>query len=226
MDDDLILEMIRPPRGASLDPARRLRLVATTITVALAAAGVTSLTTSALFTDTQTMSATDFTTGTVQIAPTMSGVAGLTLAAGNLAPGDTTFGAVTVDNAGSLELRYATSLTGANPLTQTVDLAAQLDLTLYAAPGGSTTDVAASCNPAGLAALTSVATSTGLPLATTPLLGSNAPGADPGDRTLGAQTSETLCVALHLPLATDNTFQGTTASVTFTFDAEQTANNG
>jgi hypothetical protein len=33
-------------------------------------------------------------------------------------------------------------------------------------------------------------------------------------------------VALTLPLETGNTFQGTTASVTFTFDAEQTANNG
>ena len=179
--------------------------------MALAAAGVTSLTTSALFTDTQTMSATDFTTGTVRIDPAMSTTPGLTLAAGNLAPGDTTFGAVTVSNTGSLELRYATSLTGADPTAQTADLAGELDLTLYAAPGGSTTDVAASCNPAGLAALTSVATSAGLPTVTTALLGSNAQGPDAGDRTLGALSSETLCVVLNLPLAPDNTFQGTTA---------------
>lgn len=224
--DDLIREMIEPPRRAALDPARRLRLVATTATVALAAAGLTSLTTSALFTDTQMMSATDFTTGTVRISPEMSATPGLTLAAGNLAPGDTTFGAVTVSNIGSLELRYATSLTGANPVAQTADLAGELDLTLYAAPAGSTTDVAASCNATGVSALTAVATRVGLPLTTTALLGSNAQGPDAGDRTLGAQTAETLCVALTLPLETGNTFQGTTASVTFTFDAEQTANNG
>jgi hypothetical protein len=34
-----------------------------------------------------------------------------------------------------------------------------------------------------------------------------------------------LCFRVSLPLATDNTAQGISSAVTFTFDAEQTANN-
>lgn len=215
--DDLIREMITPARAA-VDRPRRRRLVTTAVTVALAAAGVTSLSTGALFTDTQTMSATDFTTGTVQITPTMSGT--ITLGASNLAPGDTSFGLVDVQNAGSLAQRYAVSVVATN--TGAVDLAAELDLAVYATG-------AAGCSASGVAALTPVATSTGLPTASTALIGSPAPGVDAtpggGDRPLSTLTGETLCFTVHLPLSTPNAFQGAGASIELTFDAEQVANN-
>ena len=50
-------------------------------------------------------------------------------------------------------------------------------------------------------------------------------GAQAGDRPLAGGTNESLCFKATLPLATGNTFQNTTTNVTFTFDAEQTANN-
>jgi 3-oxoacyl-(acyl-carrier-protein) synthase len=49
--------------------------------------------------------------------------------------------------------------------------------------------------------------------------------ANAGDRALAGLANETLCFKATLPLSTNNTFQNTSTSVTFTFDAEQTANN-
>jgi hypothetical protein len=50
-------------------------------------------------------------------------------------------------------------------------------------------------------------------------------GNQTGDRTLASGTSERLRFKATLPLTTDNTYQGTTCTVAFVFDAEQTANN-
>jgi hypothetical protein len=55
--------------------------------------------------------------------------------------------------------------------------------------------------------------------------GNPSAGAQAGDRTLNAAASETLCFAANLPTSTGNAFQGATTSTTFTFSAEQTANN-
>ncbi len=58
-----------------------------------------------------------------------------------------------------------------------------------------------------------------------PLIGSNTQGAQAGDRPLSASASEVLCFAVVLPLSTGNASQGLSNTATFTFDAEQTANN-
>jgi hypothetical protein len=50
-------------------------------------------------------------------------------------------------------------------------------------------------------------------------------GAQAGDRTLAAASSETLCFRATLPGATGNAYQGATTTATFTFESEQTANN-
>lgn len=50
-------------------------------------------------------------------------------------------------------------------------------------------------------------------------------GADLGDRALDGGTSETLCFRVTLPADTDVLYQNASTSVTFTFSAEQTANN-
>jgi hypothetical protein len=57
------------------------------------------------------------------------------------------------------------------------------------------------------------------------LVGSPVSGADTGDRVLAAGASETLCLKVMLPFATDNTYQGATTTATFNFVAEQTKNN-
>ena len=58
--DDLIREMLEPERPAPGVVARRRRFVATTTIIGLAAIGVTSLTTNALFTDQDDPSQTGF----------------------------------------------------------------------------------------------------------------------------------------------------------------------
>jgi hypothetical protein len=55
--------------------------------------------------------------------------------------------------------------------------------------------------------------------------GSNAQGAQAGDRTLAAGASETLCFRASLPLSSGNGYQNATTTTPFTFDSEQTANN-
>lgn len=219
--DDLIREMIAPARRSDLDRGRRSRLTATALTVGLAAIGVTSLTTGALFTDTDQVSNSDFTTGTVTIRPTMSSTH--ELGAGNMAPGDVEFGTVPVANTGSLELRYSVSVQGTNttttPPTPAPDLSGQFQLAVYANVPET------SCDAAGVASLTPIATMSGVPTTLTPLVGSSDVGADTGDRVLASGDSETLCVSVGLPTGTGDGFQNTSATIDLTFNAEQTVNN-
>jgi hypothetical protein len=56
-------------------------------------------------------------------------------------------------------------------------------------------------------------------------IGDSTVGFQTGDRTLAGAASEILCFQATLPLATTITFQGATTTATFTFNAEQTANN-
>jgi hypothetical protein len=211
--DDLIREMIAPERRSDLDRGRRRRLVATALIVALAAVGVTSLVTGALFTDTEPVSASDFQTGTVDIVAAHSTTQ--TLGSLDMAPGDVVYGVVPVSNGGSLELRYAVEVTGSN--VQVADLAGQLQLDVYAG--------VASCDAAGVASATPIGTLDGVPITPITIVGNPAIGQDLGDRVLAAGTAENLCVSVGLPLVTDNTFQDTDAQVALTFLAEQTVNN-
>jgi hypothetical protein len=117
-----------------------------------------------------------------------------------------------VNNDGSLQLRYS----GVSVTTEDV-LAAQLDLTIKS---GVTT-----CTNAGFGASGTVVYATGDlgSVAGTALFGSPTQGAQAGDRVLNAGVSEVLCFNVTLPLATVPA--ATTTTATFTFDAEQTANN-
>jgi spore coat-associated protein N len=144
-----------------------------------------------------------FTTGTIDVNTSPAVLTAVT----NMMPGDNATQALTVTNAGTGDLRYAmsTAATGA--------LGTQLTLTVKTQDGGG-----------GCAAFTGTSV-----LAATTLngaaIGSNAQGANAGDRNLAAGASEVLCFRVSLPLSTGNTFQGVSSAVTFTFDAEQTANN-
>jgi len=214
--DDLIREMIAPERRSDLDRGRRSRLVATALTVALAAVGVTSLVTGALFTDTEPVSASDFLTGTVDIVADHS--TDQKLESLNMAPGDVAYGVVPVSNGGSLELRYAVEVTGTNPELQDADLAGKLQLDVYA-------DVT-SCDATGAVLAKRIGGLLGGALtAATTIVGNPAIGWQTGDRVLAARASENLCVSVGLPLDTDNTFQNTDAQLALRFLAEQTVNN-
>ena len=142
-----------------------------------------------------------FTTGTVDIATSPTTLFTVT----TMMPGDTGSATLTVSNSGTGQLRYAMSTSATN--TDTKGLRDQLALTIKAG----------ACPGAGgnlfSGALSAAA------------LGSNAQGADTGDRTLNGGASEQLCFAWSLPLSTGSAFQGAATTATFTFDAEQTANN-
>lgn len=165
-------------------------------------AGALSL---AVFTSTAASSGNAFTAGTIVLgaAPATSAIS-----AGNMMPGDVVNGSITVTNSGTAQLRYAMSSASTN--ADSKNLRDQLTLVVKTA---GTSCAAFDGTQIYSGALNGAA------------FGSNAAGAQAGDRTLNAGTNEVLCFRATLPLATGNAFQGATTTATFTFDAEQTANN-
>ncbi len=155
----------------------------------------------AIFTDSQDATAA-FSTGTIDLTASPSTV----FTASGIFPGASGSQTVTVANAGTGALRYAMTTSATN--ADGKGLAAQLQLTITAGtcPGSG--------GPLyGAAALGSAA------------LGDPAQGAQAGDRTLAGGASEDLCFAWSLASSTGNAFQGAATTATFTFAAEQTANN-
>jgi hypothetical protein len=167
----------------------------------------------ALFTDQESVAAA-FSSGTVALDDVK--IDSLTLTTSGLVPGDTVTDAVEVENDGSVDLRYALSTATTDPdgkglrdvLVLTVKAA---DVTTPAVPcddfDGSTLVAATALGASGAG------------------FGDASQGADPGDRTLAGGANEVLCVRVALPLATGDAYQAASATTTFTFDAEQTANN-
>lgn len=193
------MDQLDPIRVRSRRARFRLALLALTATSALAmiGAGAASL---AVFTDSKASGGT-WTAGTIilGVSPTTA------FTATGIMPGATGNQTITVSNTGTGALRYALSSTSTNPDTKA--LAAQLDLTIQA----------------GTCAAPTATLFTGKLSAAA--LGSNAQGAQAGDRTVAAAATDNLCFAWSFPLASGNGYQSATTTTTFTFDAEQTANN-
>lgn len=151
----------------------------------------------ALFTDSDAVAGT-FNAGTVIIDATP---AELVFDVDPLMPGDTTQADVNVANTGTGDLRYAMSTAASGAL------APGLELTVYE---GLCADQGTSLGTASLDGYG---------------FGDAATGGQDGDRELAAGADEDFCFVVELPLAAGNEYQDTSASATFTFDAEQTANN-
>ena len=188
-----------------------VRKLAATTAVLAAFVALLSLSVLTLFTDTASVPANTFTTGTVDIS-TNPATALVTFS--DMAPGDEVVNPITVSNDGSLELRYAVT-----SITTEDTLAAQLDLTIKS---GVTT-----CTTGGFGVDGTVVYATGDlgSMASINVIGDPTQGAQAGDRTLAASGSEVLCFNVSLPSSTNNTFQGLTTTATFAFQAEQTKNN-
>jgi len=178
---------------------RRRGLVILLLSLAIASlgAGAFSL---AIFTDTDASSGS-FTAGTIDIATSPSTL----FTVGAMMPGDSGSATLTVQNNGSGQLRYA--MTSSSTNTDSKGLRAQLDLTIKAGtcPGVGGDLYSGKLNLASI--------------------GDPAPTDQGFDRTLDALTSEDLCFSWSLPDTTGNGYQGATTTTTFTFAAEQTANN-
>ena len=186
-------------RSATRRQEIRWRLLVLLGSLTIAALGSSALSL-ALFTDTDS-STWSFTTGTIDIE---SSPAVLTSVSG-IMPGGTNTQSLTVQNAGTASFRYAMSTVATNTLGDNLQLEVRTLGTSCAAFDGTVVLAATAMDGAAF--------------------GNPAQGADAGDRTLAGGASEVLCFRASLPITAGNPLQGTTSDVTFTFDAEQTANN-
>lgn len=241
MMDELLEDMIDPAPSRQ-DVARRRRTWATGSILVLAGVGVTSLTTSALFTDQDPLTG-GISTGTVVLSTGAEDVT-FDVPVEGLAPGGAAVAPVVVSNAGSLELRYAVSM-AASPATAPDPRPAgsaegvgvlhdQLRIRVFSGtpctvegtggdnPGGEPATGVALLGDTG----TLVEGDYGLPTAMTPIVGDPQTGQHTGDRVLtGVTTQETLCVRADLSSDAGNTYQNTATTLTFQLDSEQTVNN-
>jgi len=118
------------------------RLVAGLSVLTLATAGLTVIATNALFTNSSTVAAGAFATGTVVLTATPSTS---TLTFANMTPGDRAYSPITVTNGGTEDLRYA--MTGGSFVGT---LAPVLTLEVHTVP------LAVNCNEAGWAGTTAI----------------------------------------------------------------------
>lgn len=180
----------------------------------MALGAIMSVGTLAVFTDQQAVGSNTFTNSTISLG--LSPTSTLVQFSGML-PGDTTTAPITVtNNAGSSALRYAVSSVATN--TDAKGLKDQLVFTV------KTVDVTTPGVPCDNFDGTQIYTGD-LDFTSGKILGDATQGAQAGDRPLGVGSNEILCFRVNLPLSTGNTFKLATTTATFTFDAEQTANN-
>ncbi len=160
-------------------------------------AGAMSL---AIFTDSDASNGS-WTSGTIILNVTPATSFNVT----NILPGDNGNQTLNVSNTGTGALRYAMTTGATN--TDGKGLAAQMDLQIQAgtcaAPGATLYN-----GPLDAAAF-----------------GNPAQGANAGDRNVASGAADSLCFSWDFPLSSGNGFQNAATTATFTFDAEQTANN-
>lgn len=167
----------------------------------------------AVFTDSAAVDGT-FTAATISLDPT--DVASLSLSSGALLPGDVVTDDVMITNDGTAQLRYSVSTASTN-----ADGLGLRDVLTLTVRGVDATTPGTPCNDFD-GTLVVAQTALG---ASSVGIGSPTAGAQAGDRSLNPASSETLCFRLSLPSGTGNAYQGATTTTTFTFNAEQTANN-
>jgi len=195
-------------------PRQRHRRRPLLLLAVLAAVGIGAAQFSlALFTDTETVDGV-FSAGSIDLDGVK--IDALTLSTGALMPGDVITDDVVVDNVGTAQLRYAMTTSSTNPDTKL--LRDVLSLTV------KTIDVTTPLTPCDNFDGTSVLPATVLGF-NTAKFGDVTSGAQAGDRVLNAGASETLCFRVTLPQGTGNPYQSATTTTTFSFAAEQTANN-
>lgn len=171
----------------------------------------------AFFSDVATNTTNTFSTGTLDVS---TSPASAFISYSGMAPGDSVVAGLTVQNAGSLDLRYAITSEATNPDGK--GLRAQLDLTVWdEAAEGDAGQGCASSPPGTVLYGPDVLGGA----SETTIVGDTSQGEQAGDRTLAAGASEVLCFLVELPLSTGNSYQNATTSATFRFYAEQTANN-
>ena len=159
----------------------------------------------AIFTDTADVASNEFTTGSVDLTASPATAAiGFT----NMMPGDTANGTLTIANAGASQLRYAMTSVSTNTDLKNLRDAITLEIRTVGTSCAAFDGTVVYSSTLGAAAF-----------------GSTTAGNQLGDRTLNGGVSEVLCLRASLPSGTTSTYQSAATTTTFTFTAEQTANN-
>ena len=193
------MDQLTYDRAANRRRKRRRAMVAILLSASLATfgAGAMSL---AVFTDTKDVNG-EWSTGNI----TLGVDAGVSFTADDILPGDDGEKTITVSNTGTGDLRYSVS---ADATDDGSGLAGQIDLVVR--PGA--------CPSATAAIFTGT-------LGDAVLWGDPDQGDQADERDILAGNDEDLCFAWDFPLESDDTYENSATTVTFTFDAEQIANN-
>jgi hypothetical protein len=177
---------------------RRRALVAILLSASVATLGAGAMSL-AVFTDTEAVDG-DWSTGTIILGVD----AGVSFTADDILPGDDGTKHIVVENNGTGDLRYSLSTS-------------------------ATDDGSALADQINLVIETGDCTAAGTELYNGALSGAEwgdpAPGVQDDERDIDAGLTEDLCFAWDFPLASGNSYQDKTTTATFTFDAEQRANN-
>jgi hypothetical protein len=196
-----------------------MKLVALGLTtVAAGSLALGTMLSSALYTDTHTDQST-FTTGTIILDATKIAAMDLTSAA--MMPGDTKTSSVEVENDGTAQLRYSVAQTSTNADTKLLRDALMLTVKTQDTGAGAFGTDGDYCDDGNG---TSVHASAALGAASN-LVGDPTQGSQTGDRSLAAGANEVLCFYVNLDISAPNSSQGSATTTTFSFAAEQTANN-
>ena len=163
-----------------------------------------------LFTDFAENGENDFTSGSVEISATP---ASDFLNMSNMAPGDSQTAELTVDNDGTLQMRYAMTTTTTDEDLLHLDDALMLEIRTL----GTDCDAFD-----GSQLYPPLPTPTGT--LADGFIGDPGPGGDPGDQTVDVGDHEHLCFKVTLPEDAIGPMEASTTA-TFRFDAEQTTNN-
>lgn len=185
---------------------RRHTLYGLLLTLGILAGAPWALT-QAVWGDQENVGGNAFSTGSVDIAASPASAA---LSLSDMAPGDKSTATLSMSNAGTLDLRYSmtTGIAASSTLADGLTLRVKESVTDCSNGGFDGTGTS----------LYSGALSGGA-------FGDPTQGADAGDRALAAGAGEDLCFQVELPSGAANTLQSLSTTATFTFDAEQVANN-
>ena len=145
-----------------------------------------------------------FSVGTISLGVAPSGTL-ITFA--GMVPGNEVEGVLTIQNAGTGDLRYAMTAAATDPDSKHLRDTLQLEVERGTGCSGPVLEVLYS-GPIATAAF-----------------GDPTAGGDPGDRPLDGGASEVLCFRATLPLGADSQLQGATTTATLTFRAEQVSGN-
>ena len=162
--------------------------------------GLCGVGTWAYFLDTETSTDNTLAAGTLDLSWTNASGVPLPFNVDSIAPGETVEARITINNTGSLQLRYAMT----TDVVSGTAMANQLQCRLYDYQN-SVDLYNGSLSGA--------------------YFGDPAQGQQTGDRTVDGGSQDYLAIEITLPASTGNEFQGLTTNVTFNFIAEQVANN-